>query len=58
MPDGLDADLLVVAARTEAGVGLFAVDSAADGLSRSELEAPRPGAPGQRGRGAADGPDG
>jgi alkylation response protein AidB-like acyl-CoA dehydrogenase len=38
VPDGMDADLLVVAARTEAGVGLFAVDGAADGVSRSELE--------------------
>ncbi|MCM3920179.1 acyl-CoA/acyl-ACP dehydrogenase [Frankia sp. AiPs1] len=38
VPDGMDADLLVVAARTPAGVGLFAVDGAADGVSRSELE--------------------
>ncbi len=38
VPDGLEADLLVVAARTEAGVGLFAVDGAADGVSRSALE--------------------
>ncbi|WP_236706499.1 acyl-CoA dehydrogenase family protein [Frankia sp. ACN1ag] len=38
VPDGLDADLLVVAARTPAGVGLFAVDGAADGVSRSALE--------------------
>ncbi|WP_256788193.1 acyl-CoA dehydrogenase family protein [Frankia sp. AvcI1] len=38
VPDGLAADLLVVAARTEAGVGLFAVDGAADGVSRAALE--------------------
>jgi alkylation response protein AidB-like acyl-CoA dehydrogenase len=34
----MDADLLVVAARTETGVGLFAVDGAAEGVSRRELE--------------------
>ena len=35
--DGCSADLLVVPARTGAGVGLFAVDAAADGLGRTPL---------------------
>ncbi|MBX6391183.1 MAG: acyl-CoA dehydrogenase family protein, partial [Frankia sp.] len=38
VPDGMEADLLVVAARTDAGVGLFAVESGAAGVSRSPLE--------------------
>jgi alkylation response protein AidB-like acyl-CoA dehydrogenase len=38
VPDGLAADLLVVAARTAAGVGLFAVDAQATGVTRSGLE--------------------
>jgi alkylation response protein AidB-like acyl-CoA dehydrogenase len=38
VPDGGSADLLVVAARGPAGVGLFAVDAAAPGLVRTELE--------------------
>src|SRR3954453_22907375 len=38
VPDGLDADLLVVAARTRDGVGLFAVDSGAEGVTRTGLE--------------------
>ncbi|MER6816215.1 acyl-CoA dehydrogenase family protein [Spirillospora sp. NPDC000708] len=38
VPDGMDADLLVVAARTDAGVRLFAVDGGADGLAREELD--------------------
>jgi len=38
VPDGLDADLLVVAARTPGGVGLFAVDAGAPGVTRTALE--------------------
>lgn len=38
VPDGASADLVVVVARGPEGVGLFAVDSAAGGLSRRELE--------------------
>ena len=33
--EGMGADLLIVAARTDEGVGLFGVDAAADGVSRS-----------------------
>ena len=37
VPDGHVADLLLVAARGEAGVSLFAVDAAAPGLTRTRL---------------------
>ncbi|BCB89833.1 acyl-CoA dehydrogenase family protein [Phytohabitans suffuscus] len=37
VPDGAGADLLLVAARTEHGVALFAVDAAADGVRREPL---------------------
>lgn len=36
--DGMSADVIVVAARTPDGVGLFLVDADADGLSRTALE--------------------
>lgn len=36
--DGLVADVLVVAARTDGGVGLFIVNGTADGLSREKLD--------------------
>jgi alkylation response protein AidB-like acyl-CoA dehydrogenase len=38
VPDGGSADLLIVAARGPHGVGLFAVDAAAPGLVRTELD--------------------
>jgi alkylation response protein AidB-like acyl-CoA dehydrogenase len=38
VPDGEAADLLLVAARTAGGVGLFAVDADAPGLTRTGLE--------------------
>ena len=38
VPDGAVADLVVVVARGPEGVGLFAVDTAAEGVSRTELE--------------------
>ncbi|MDQ7909360.1 acyl-CoA dehydrogenase family protein [Phytohabitans sp. ZYX-F-186] len=37
VPDGAAADLLLVAARTDHGVALFAVDAAADGVRREPL---------------------
>jgi alkylation response protein AidB-like acyl-CoA dehydrogenase len=35
--DGTTADLLLVSARTDTGVGLFAVDASADGLTRTPM---------------------
>ncbi len=39
VPDGHSADLVLVAARTDAGLSLFAVDGAAEGMDRRELPA-------------------
>jgi len=39
VPDGHTADLIMVGARTPAGVGLFAVDGAAAGLTRTPVPA-------------------
>ena len=37
VPDGLSAGLILVVARTEDGIGVFAVEGAADGLTRQAL---------------------
>ncbi len=39
VPDGASADVILAAARTPAGIGLFAVPGAAEGLTRASLPA-------------------